>query len=173
VSAERPDEPSGTEAGPDVAREALARARAAARGRRPPARSRRADGPPPPTGPGVDPRDPQPLGMAVRQLVNDRSWDATVASATVLGRWTEIVGEELAAHCQPESLADGRLVLVAESTAWATQVRLLARSVLARIAAAVGDGVVGSMQVHGPTAPDWRHGPRRVGGGRGPRDTYG
>jgi len=28
------------------------------------------------------------------------------------------------------------------------------------------------LRVHGPTAPDWRHGPLRVTG-RGPRDTYG
>jgi predicted nucleic acid-binding Zn ribbon protein len=43
---------------------------------------------------------------------------------------------------------------------------------LAKIAAAVGDGVVTSLKVTGPAAPSWRKGPRRVAG-RGPRDTYG
>jgi predicted nucleic acid-binding Zn ribbon protein len=61
---------------------------------------------------------------------------------------------------------------VAESTAWATQLRLLNRQILARIAAEVGPDVVVRLKVRGPTSPDWRHGPLRVTG-RGPRDTYG
>jgi len=43
---------------------------------------------------------------------------------------------------------------------------------LAKIAAAVGDGVVKSLRITGPTAPSWRKGPRHISG-RGPRDTYG
>lgn len=94
--------------------------------------------------------------------------------ATVMGRWDALVGPEVAAHCRPERLDDdGVLTLVAESTAWATQLRLLSRSLLSRLAAEVGPDVVRSVRVKGPSAPDWRHGPRRVTGGRGPRDTYG
>lgn len=94
-------------------------------------------------------------------------------AGSVVGRWEALVGPELAAHCRPERLVDGELVLVAESTAWATQLRLLAPAVLARLATELGAGVVRSLRVHGPTAPDWQSGPRRVTGGRGPRDTYG
>jgi predicted nucleic acid-binding Zn ribbon protein len=43
---------------------------------------------------------------------------------------------------------------------------------LAKIAAAVGNGVVTSLKITGPTAPSWRKGPRHIAG-RGPRDTYG
>lgn len=89
-----------------------------------------------------------------------------------MGRWDSLVGAELAAHCRPESLEDGVLTLVAESTAWATQVRLLGRQVVERVNHELGAGVVRSVRVHGPTAPNWRKGPRRVLG-RGPRDTYG
>ena len=39
----------------------------------------------------------------------------------VFGRWAEIVGAEVAAHCEPESFADGRLKVRTDSTAWATQ----------------------------------------------------
>ena len=63
-------------------------------------------------------------------------------------------------------------MITAESTAWATQIRLLSRQVLARIDATAGAGVVRSIQVHGPAAPSWSHGSRRVRG-PGPRDTYG
>jgi predicted nucleic acid-binding Zn ribbon protein len=43
---------------------------------------------------------------------------------------------------------------------------------LTRIADGVGPGVVTKLNVHGPVAPSWAKGPKRVRG-RGPRDTYG
>lgn len=116
---------------------------------------------------------PERFGAAIRRLVDERGWTATVQAGSVMGRWDALVGADLAAHCRPERLVDGELVLVAESTAWATQVRLLAPVVLARLATELGAGVVSSLRVHGPTTPDWQTGPRRVTGGRGPRDTYG
>jgi predicted nucleic acid-binding Zn ribbon protein len=60
----------------------------------------------------------------------------------------------------------------AESTAWATQLRLIQAQVLAKIAAEVGDGVVTTLKITGPVAPSWRKGPLHIAG-RGPRDTYG
>ncbi|MCL2783795.1 MAG: DUF721 domain-containing protein, partial [Propionibacteriaceae bacterium] len=38
---------------------------------------------------------------------------------------------------------------------------------------AIGDGAVTRVDVQGPEAPNWKHGPRAVTDGRGPRDTYG
>jgi len=121
---------------------------------------------------GPDPRDPQPAGELVNKLVADRGWQGTAAAAAVVARWAELVGPEVAGHCRPTALSGGELTLVAESTAWATQLRLLAGQLLARIAAEVGPGVVATIRVHGPTAPSWSRGPRRIRG-RGPRDTYG
>ncbi len=108
----------------------------------------------------------------MRRLVSDRGWDATVTSAAVAARWEALVGTEIAARCRPESLRDGELVLAAESTAWATQIKLLVPKLMTRIAAELGPRVVIRIRVHGPTAPTWRKGPLRVNG-RGPRDTYG
>jgi predicted nucleic acid-binding Zn ribbon protein len=124
------------------------------------------------SGAGADDRDPQPFGALVRRLISDRGWEATAASATVLARWETLVGAEVAGHCQPVSLRDGELTLAAESTAWATQLRLLTPRLLGRIRAELGPDVVRRVRVHGPTAPTWGSGPRRVAG-RGPRDTYG
>ena len=64
------------------------------------------------------------------------------------------------------------LVVVAESTAWATQLRLLTKTLHVRIKEHAGEGVATKIVVRGPAQPDWRKGPRRVQG-RGPRDTYG
>jgi predicted nucleic acid-binding Zn ribbon protein len=124
------------------------------------------------SGPDADDRDPALLGRSVDDLVRDRKWDATLRSAGLLTRWPEIVGAEIAEHCRPERLDAGELFCIAESTAWATQLRLLSGQVLTRIAAELGPDVVRRLRVRGPTAPDWRHGPLRVTG-RGPRDTYG
>jgi len=165
------DQPAGEDRTP--ARRLLDRARRGgpASARRP----RRRPLPPeeqPWSGPGADARDPAALGASLDDLVREQRWEATVRSVGLSARWDQIVGGEIAAHCRPVQLADGELTCVAESTAWATQIRLLNRQMLERIAAAVGPGVVRSLRVHGPTAPDWRHGPLRVRG-RGPRDTYG
>ena len=72
------------------------------------------------------------------------------------------------AHCRPETLTEGELLMIAESTAWATQLRLLAPTILGKLRAGVGGDVVTRLRVVGPTAPSWKKGPRSVRG-RGPR----
>ena len=101
-----------------------------------------------------------------------RGWQRPAAEATVFGEWERVVGEEVAAHSRPVKLEKGELTIEAESTAWATQLRMLAGRLIARIAAEVGHNVVTRLHVHGPAAPSWNKGLRRVRG-RGPRDTYG
>jgi predicted nucleic acid-binding Zn ribbon protein len=124
------------------------------------------------SGPGPDPRDPQPFGALLAKLVKARGWQKPAAEARVFGEWEKVVGPEVAAHSRPVKLEDGELTVEAESTAWATQLRLLAGKLIVRIAGEVGNGVVKKLHIHGPAAPSWSRGPRRVRG-RGPRDTYG
>jgi len=124
------------------------------------------------SGPGPDIRDPQPLGRVARDLAKKRGWSAHVAEGTVLGHWPLVVGQQIADHATPTALTEGVLSVTAESTAWATQLRMVQAQVLAKIAAAVGNGVVTSLKITGPAAPSWRKGPRHISG-RGPRDTYG
>jgi predicted nucleic acid-binding Zn ribbon protein len=124
------------------------------------------------SGPGPDSRDPQPMGRVARDIAKKRGWSARVAEGTVLGQWATVVGHQIADHATPVALKDGVLSVTAESTAWATQLRVVQAQLLAKIAAAVGNGVVTSLKITGPAAPSWRKGPRHVSG-RGPRDTYG
>ncbi|SCL15848.1 DUF721 domain-containing protein [Micromonospora inyonensis] len=124
------------------------------------------------SGPGPDPRDPQLLGAVLSRLVKARGWEQPAAEATVFGAWERVVGPEIAQHSRPVKLEDGELTVEARSTAWATQLRLLAGSLLQKIAREVGHNVVRKLHIHGPAAPSWSRGPRRVRG-RGPRDTYG
>lgn len=169
--------------GVDLARRALEEARAAAKakgkavgqGRSSPRtggvrslRSRRRSW----SGSGPDERDPQPFGALVNAVSKQRGWSGQVSEGTVLGRWADVVGPDIASHAEPTGLRDGVLSVSAESTAWATQLRMMQAQILAKIAAAVGHGVVKSLRITGPTAPSWRKGERHIPG-RGPRDTYG
>jgi predicted nucleic acid-binding Zn ribbon protein len=124
------------------------------------------------SGPGPDPRDPQLFGDVLARLVKARGWERPKAEATVFGAWEKVVGGDIAKHSRPVKLDAGVLTVEAESTAWATQLRLLATTLLKSIAAEVGHGVVTKLNIHGPAVPSWSRGPRRVQG-RGPRDTYG
>lgn len=158
-----------------VAREALNRARAAARakGLRPGSPARRSPLSEPRTErKGPNARDPQTLSDVVARLLRDRGWVEDVSVGGVVGRWREVVGDQVADHCTPETFEDKVLVVRADSTAWATQVRLLTPRLLERLAQEVGEGVVEQVTVLGPAGPSFRRGPRSVRG-PGPRDTWG
>jgi predicted nucleic acid-binding Zn ribbon protein len=120
-----------------------------------------------------DDRDPQLLTNTLGRLMREQGWEVDVAVHGVMSRWPSIVGPEMASHCTPESYQDTELTVRTDSTAWATQVRLLAPDLVRRLNAELGDGTVTRVKVEGPNAPSWRKGPRTVRGGRGPRDTYG
>jgi predicted nucleic acid-binding Zn ribbon protein len=116
--------------------------------------------------------DPQPLVSAIGGLLDSRGWQQQAAMGSVFGRWAEIVGHDLAAHTRPDSFADGELAVTADSTAWATQVRLLAPVLVRRLNIELGDGSVRRVKVRGP-APPRQRGAWRVPGSKGPGDTYG
>jgi predicted nucleic acid-binding Zn ribbon protein len=117
--------------------------------------------------------DPQPLAAAIGGLLDDEGWTLAAATGSVFGRWAQIVGGDLAAHTTPERLTDGELTVAADSTAWATQLRLLSGQLVKRLNAEMGDGTVLRVRVTGPVTSTRQPGEWRVRGGRGPRDTYG
>lgn len=176
-----PTDTEPTDTDPDeAARLALARARDAARakGLRPGSpgigtrrRGHGTRGHDPATVHGAG-RDPQLLGAMADQLSRQFGWSESLSVGGVIGRWPEVVGDQIAAHCTPVTFADGDLVVRADSTAWATQIKLLMPQLERRLAEEIGEGVVTSIRVLGPGGPTWRKGPRSVRG-RGPRDTYG
>lgn len=125
------------------------------------------------SGPAPDESDPQPIGALVEGYVAERGWDRPLAEARVFADWPMLVGTDVAAHCSPTTLTAGELKVTAESTAWATQLRLLSSTLLARLATELGPDVVSRISITGPSGPSWKHGGFSVRGARGPRDTYG
>ncbi|MDF5756174.1 DciA family protein [Spongiactinospora sp. TRM90649] len=156
--------------GAALAREKLAQAKADAerRGRLPRREPRRRR-----AGVGRDAADPQLLGSAIRDLLAFRGWEQEVAVGGVFGRWRDIVGPDLAAHTKPETFTEGEVVVSADSTAWATQVRLLAATLVRRLNEELGEGTVRRVKVQGPQRGPRPRGGLRVTGSKGSRDTYG
>ncbi|WP_202638235.1 DUF721 domain-containing protein [Bailinhaonella thermotolerans] len=156
--------------GAALAREKLAQAKAdaARRGQLPRSEPRRRA-----AGPRRDAGDPQLLGRAIADLLAARGWEQPAAVGNVFGRWKEIVGPDLAAHTKPESFEDGEVIVSADSTAWATQVRLLAATLVRRLNEELGEGTVKRVKVRGPRLGPKPRGGLRVTGSKGPGDTYG
>lgn len=151
----------------------LARARAQAKGA--PTRSTKRRRPEQRSSPAPDGRDPQTAREVMDSWVRDSGYTEAVAAGGVEAHWEKIAGADLAAHvaCEPTDTPEGRvLILRADSTAWATQVRLLLPEIHRRIEAVLGRSVSDPIRVVGPAPPTRAMGPRRVPG-RGPRDTYG
>ncbi|MCC3774841.1 DUF721 domain-containing protein [Streptomyces sp. UNOB3_S3] len=169
----KPPEPSGV----DLARVALRAAKEQARARGAAAQqkkqARRGGGLR--SGARADGRDPLPLGAAINRLITERGWEAPAAVGGVMGRWPQIVGDQLALHCEPQKYDEDARVLTVQcdSTAWATQLRMLAPTLVARLNDDLGQGTVKSIKVLGPGGPGRRYGPLRAPGSTGPGDTYG
>ncbi|WP_424217743.1 DciA family protein (plasmid) [Streptomyces sp. BI20] len=134
--------------GVDLARAALAAARAQARtrgttptiatGR---ARAARTEA----RGAG---REPVSLMAALERLTAERGWERPVATAGVIDRWPDLVGEATAAGLTPVRHQDGVLHLRPASPAWAAELRYRSPSLLALLAQALGPGVVHTLTAH-------------------------
>ncbi len=130
------------------------------------------------SGAGPDERDPAALSGLIDRLIINKGWDLQVATGRLSGQWHLLVGQDVAAHVAIESFTldpsgqSGTLILRADSSAWATQMRILLPTLTQKLTTEIGAGRISEIRVLGPTAPSWKHGQRSVPG-RGPRDTYG
>ena len=162
------------------AKKAMERAREAARGRGATTRSaklsardraarRRETASGEPYGSG---REPRPVQAEIEALFAGSGWSDNVAVAGVTARWREVVGDAIADHCDEVSFDDGVVRVRASTTAWATQLGTMSGHIRQLLNEAIGDAIVMSVAVVGPTGRSWVKG-RRTVKGRGPRDTYG
>lgn len=117
-------------------------------------------------------REPQGIGTIFGRFLAERGWRQPVAVGGVLARWGELVGHEIAEHCHAEAFDNSTVQIRCDSTAWATNLRLMAPQLIRTLNERLGDGVVTRLEIKGPAAPSWKKGYRTVRG-RGPRDTYG
>ena len=117
-------------------------------------------------------RDPEGLGAVMDSLTSKLGWSSPLARSELLASWLEIAGVDTAEHSAPVGIEDGVLTVKCDSTAWATQLRLMRVQIMGRIVSRYPDAGINSVRFEGPGAPSWKRGPRSIPG-RGPRDTYG
>jgi predicted nucleic acid-binding Zn ribbon protein len=117
-------------------------------------------------------RDPLGLSDVIDGLTNNMGWTSPLSQAELIASWVEIAGAETAEHSTPVGIEDGLLTIKCDSTAWATQLRLMKTQITTHIALRYPDAKIQSVRFEGPNAPSWKRGPRSIPG-RGPRDTYG
>jgi predicted nucleic acid-binding Zn ribbon protein len=69
------------------------------------------------------------------------------ALEAVFARWTDVVGEIVAAHATPRSLRKGTLVVAVDDSAWATELRFLGPQIIERCAELAGPETVLKIEV--------------------------
>ncbi|HEX3680814.1 MAG TPA: DciA family protein [Galbitalea sp.] len=117
-------------------------------------------------------RDPRGIEDILDGLTSKLGWNSSLAKADLLASWSELAGAETASHSEPVGIDEGVLTVHCDSTAWATQLRLMRGQITTSIAQRFPDAGIQSVKFDGPNAPSWKRGTRSIPG-RGPRDTYG
>ncbi|WP_437583550.1 DUF721 domain-containing protein [Paramicrobacterium sp. CJ85] len=117
-------------------------------------------------------RDPKGIDDVMNSLTTQLGWESPLAQSELIVKWAQIAGESTAAHSEPIGIEAGVLTVRCDSTAWATQLRLMRVDIMNRISVSFPDAGIESIRFQGPNVPSFKRGPRSVQG-RGVRDTYG
>jgi len=116
-------------------------------------------------------RDPRSIGSIVSRTIAERGWAPFLSREAVIDQWKDIVGIDVAGHTIPE-IDEDLITVRCDSSAWATNLRLMRHEILAELLARFPDSGIEKISVVGPGVPNKIRGPRSVKW-RGPRDTYG
>ncbi|MGE0877419.1 MAG: DciA family protein [Acidimicrobiia bacterium] len=94
-----------------------------------------------------DDDDLVPFSRALDSVMRSLSGVSARAARSVFEEWDDAVGEAIARHARPVSLDDGVLVVAVDEPGWATQLRFLQTTIVERLSAVSGSGVVRSIEV--------------------------
>ena len=83
---------------------------------------------------------PRPLRQGLERLLDGLGAPEIDAVATLVERWPEVVGPELASQVRAVAVRGSELVVRVEDPAWASQIAWLESQLLERITALVGPG---------------------------------
>jgi predicted nucleic acid-binding Zn ribbon protein len=90
---------------------------------------------------------PAVLSGELARIARRPGWAERLGAVRVWAAWDEMVGPELATHCEPVRLAGRVLVVRCDSPAWSTQLRYLTAQLIERAEAALGPGSVREVRV--------------------------
>ena len=81
---------------------------------------------------------PKKLGAGFEGVLRHMKAPSPDLLRAVFVQWPEIVGEDVAAHARPSAIDGQTLVVVADDTTWASQLRWLEHELIERIARTSG-----------------------------------
>ncbi|MFM8648876.1 MAG: DciA family protein [Actinomycetota bacterium] len=85
--------------------------------------------------------DPQPLNTALEWVLRSLKSGDRQTTVTVFSRWSDLVGESVAAHVRPLKLDGGTLIVEVDDPTWATQMKFLEGDLMDRLQATGGMAV--------------------------------
>ena len=91
--------------------------------------------------------DPVPIADALAKVRAEFGLPDGDALRTLVERWPDVVGGDVAAHARLDALRDGMLVVVVDDPIWASQLRYLEATILERANALAGESVAASVRV--------------------------
>lgn len=77
--------------------------------------------------------EPQPISQGIERVLRSLRGGDRRATVTVFSRWTELVGDAVAAHVRPLKLDQETLIVEVDDPAWATQMKFLEEDVIRRL----------------------------------------
>jgi len=84
-------------------------------------------------------REPRPHGALVGAVLDDLGLDRAAAVLRIAERWEQVVGSEVARHCQPTALRGRVLEVTVDTSVWCQQLTLRRREILAGLESALGE----------------------------------
>ena len=96
-------------------------------------------------------RDPQLIGDALTEFVDNVGWQQPKALAQLHTKFADVVGAETAAHLVIEKFEHNELILRADSTSWATQLKYLTPVLMEKLQQAAPELGITSVKVLPPT----------------------
>lgn len=77
--------------------------------------------------------DPVPLSRSLDSMMKSLRGTDRIQIGGVFGKWDQAVGDPIAAHVRPIKLDEGALLVEADTSTWATEVKFLADTIIARL----------------------------------------
>ncbi|WP_158412260.1 DciA family protein [Ilumatobacter nonamiensis] len=85
--------------------------------------------------------DPVPIAQSLDAMMKSLRGTDRIQVGGVFGKWDVAVGDQIAAHVRPVKLDQGMLLVEADTSTWATQVKFLADTIIDRLRAEAGVAV--------------------------------
>ncbi len=90
---------------------------------------------------------PTAVGAELARLLGRPGWAERLGVARLAAAWEDVVGPELAGHCEPVRIAGRILTVRAASGAWATQLKWFTTTMAERATELLGPGSVAEVRL--------------------------